>query len=371
MRPQPVLLMVRELGLGGSERQAAEIARALDRSRFEAHVGCFRPNGFRADDLREAGVPVAEFPVRSFVAPSVLAGAAAFGRYVRQHGIELVHSFDQPSNLFAVPVARAYGAPRVVSSQRAHRELAGGMRRHLVRLTDLMVDAIVVNCLSVQRQLVEQEKVPASRIRLCYNGLDTAVFRHQRGPRPEALSDACLVIGVVCALRPEKSIDVLLRAFAAVREFRPGLKLAIVGSGPEGGRLTALAGELGVAGQCHFEPATGSVAEWLRGIDIFVLPSRSEAFSNSLMEAMASGCCAVASDTGGNPELVERGRTGLLFAPGDAGALAECLRLVLENDALRHRLAQAGAERIHNDFSLGAAARAMGAIYESVLEGGV
>ncbi len=371
MSRRRVLLMVRELGLGGSERQAAEIARALDRSRFEAHVGCFRPNGFRADDLLRSGIPVAEFPVRSFIRPSALAGAAAFGRYVRQHGIELVHSFDQPSNLFAVPAARAYSVPRVLASQRAHRELAPGFGRHLLRLTDQMVDAIVVNCLSVKRQLMQKEKVPESRIRLCYNGLDTAVFTYQRGPRPDVLGQACLVIGVVCALRPEKNLDVLVRAFAAVRGLRPGLKLAIVGSGPEGDRLAALAGELGVADQCHFEPATGSVAEWLRGIDIFVLPSRSEAFSNSLMEAMSCGCCAVASDTGGNPELVEHGRTGLLFEPGDPAALSECLRLVLENDALRHRLAQAGTERIHGEFSLQAAAHAMGAIYESVLDGGM
>lgn len=371
MSRRRVLLMVRELGLGGSERQAAEIARALDRERFEAHVGCFRPDGFRVDDLRNAGIDVVEFPVRSFVGPSAISGAMAFGRYVRQYGIELVHSFDHPSNLFAVPAARAYGVPRVLSSQRAHRELAPGVGRHLARLTDQMADAIVVNCLSVKRQLMEQEKVPESRIRLCYNGLDTAVFRCQRGPRPEALEKACLVIGVVCALRPEKNLDVLVRAFAAVRDLRPGLMLAIVGSGPERDGLVALAGELGIADQCHFEPATGRVSEWLRGIDVFVLPSRSEAFSNSLMEAMATGCCAVASDTGGNPELIERGRTGLLFKPGDPGALAECLRLALENDALRHRLSQAGAERIHTGFSLQAAARAMGAIYDSVLDGGI
>lgn len=371
MSRRRVLLMVRELGLGGSERQAAEIARALDRDRFEAHAGCFRPNGFRANDLLQAGIPVVEFPVRSFVGPSALAGALAFGRYVRQHGIELVHSFDQPSNLFAVPAARAFGVPRVLSSQRAHRELAAGLGRHLLRLTDQMVDAIVVNCLSVKNQLMREEKISESRIRLCYNGLDTGIFRYQRGPRPEALAEACLVIGVVCALRPEKNLDVLVRAFAAVRDLRPGLKVAIVGSGPEGERLTALAKELGIADQCHFEPATDRVADWLRGIDVFVLPSRSEAFSNSLMEAMASGCCAVASDTGGNPELIERGRTGLLFRPGDAPALTECLRLVLENDALRHRLAEAGAERIHGEFSLQAAARAMGGIYESVLDGGM
>jgi glycosyltransferase involved in cell wall biosynthesis len=362
MTPRPVLLLIRELGLGGSERQAAEIARALDRNRFEPHVGCFRPGGFRAAELAAAGVPVVVFPVRSFGSPSVLRGAALFGGFVRRKRIQLVHSFDYPMNLFGVPAARAFGVPRVLSSQRAHRELTPGIARHLLRVTDQMVDAVVVNCDSVRRQLIACEKVPPSRIRLCYNGLDTRVFRPGPGARPEALREAC-VIGVVCALRPEKNLEVLLQAFATV--MRPGLKLAVVGSGPRRDALMALAAKLAI--DAHFEPATGRVADWLRAIDIFVLPSTTEALSNSLMEAMACGCCAVASQVGGNPELIDHGRTGLLFRGGDAGSLAACLRLVLDNDALRLRLAEAGSERIRREFSLEASARRMAEIYEGEL----
>ncbi len=368
MQPVPVLLMVRELGLGGSERQAAEIARALDRGRFEPHVGCFRPNGFRAEELRSAGVPVVEFPVRSFVSASAVRGAAAFASYVRRHGIQVVHSFDYPMNLFGVPVARAFGVPKVLSSQRAHRELAPGLSRHLLRLTDHLVDAIVVNCVAVRRHLIEDEKVAPGRIQICHNGFDTAAFRPIRGPRPAPLQGASIVVGVVCALRAEKDLGLLVRAFASAKDAAPGLKLAIVGSGPERDRLISAVNELSLGGAVHFEPATGSVAEWLRGIDIFVLPSVSEALSNSLIEAMASGCCAIASDVGGNPELVEDGRTGLLFRSGDAADLASCLRRVVENAGLRSRLAQAGAERMHREFSLQASARRMGEIYDAVLK---
>ena len=67
---------------------------------------------------------------------------------------------------------------------------------------------------------------------------------------------------------------------------------------------------------CHFQPAERNVAPWLRAMDIFVLPSLSEALSNSLMEAMGCGCCPLASDTGGNPELVQHGETGLLVSAG-------------------------------------------------------
>src|SRR5580658_2643784 len=82
--PIPVLLMVRELNLGGSERQMAEIAKALDRSRFDPRAGCFRPAGLRGDELREAGVPIVQFPVPSLAS---VKGALRIAAYVREHGI--------------------------------------------------------------------------------------------------------------------------------------------------------------------------------------------------------------------------------------------------------------------------------------------
>src|SRR5204863_9056036 len=90
--------------------------------------------------------------------------------------------------------------------------------------------------------------------------------------------------------------------------------------------------------RCRSRRAT-RVPEWLSSIDIFVLPSRTEAFSNSLMEAMACGCCAVASDVGGNPELVKPGETGLLFKPQDPDDLAAQLQTLIENPDLRRDLA--------------------------------
>src|SRR5207302_3139718 len=91
---------------------------------------------------------------------------------------------------------------------------------------------------------------------------------------------------------------------------------------------------------CHFQPAAQDVAPWLRAMDIFVLPSLSESFSNSLMEAMACGCCPIASDTGGNPELVRDGEAGLLFPAGDIGALAAHLTPVLNDEEVGQRLAE-------------------------------
>ncbi len=365
--PWPVLLMSRALGPGGTERQLALTARSLDRSLFQPHVGCFVAGGARADELAVAGVPVAHFGVHSFLSASLLREAGRMARYLKRHRIQLVHTFDAPMNLFGVPVARACGLRAAISSQRSHRDLYPGWYRQLLRFTDHMADGVVVNCEAVRRQLVEQDRVPEGRIWLCHNGIDTEVFRPLEQPPPEALRDASLVVGVVSVLRPEKDLETLLRAFAQIRGLRPGLKLAVVGEGPLQEQLQVCSRTLGLDSSCHFEPPTVDIARWLRAIDIFVLPSVSEAFSNSLMEAMACGCCAVASRVGGNPELVTHEQTGLLFPPRDVAGLAAALRRLIEQESLRRQLAERGRERIHSQFSAQAAARRMAQLYLSLL----
>jgi glycosyltransferase involved in cell wall biosynthesis len=102
-------------------------------------------------------------------------------------------------------------------------------------------------------------------------------------------------------------------------------------------------------------------------MDIFVLPSLSEALSNSLMEAMGCGCCPVASRVGGNPELVTDGETGLLFPACDAAALAERLALLLDQPVYRRQLAEQAERRMREHFTRQQAARTMAAIYQDFL----
>ena len=354
--------MARELGLGGTERQLAEIALALDRRQFEPHVGCFTGGGFRARELREAGVPILELGVRSLVSGSAIAGARRMGAYLARHEIALVHAFDVPMDLFAVPVARWHRTPVVLSSQRAHRDLTPGFTRHLLRLTDRMVDRIVVNSRAVGRELAEQDAAPASMVRLAYNGLDTTVFRPEGERAVLPWGEGSTVIGTVCALRPEKGLGTLMKAFRKLQAASPGVKLVIVGSGPMRAELAA-----GADADCHFEPAVGNVAPWLRAMDIFVLPSLSEALSNALMEAMGCGCCPVASDTGGNPELIEDGKTGLLFPVGDAEALAQRLAVLVGDPVYRRGLAEQAQRRMRQHFTREISARTMAAIYLELL----
>ena len=364
--PQPVLLMIRELGLGGTERQLTAVARALDREKFEPHVGCFRDQGLRLKDLEAARVPIVRFPLESFKRP--FPGVVAMMRYLRMHRIKLLHAFDPPAIIFGIPIAEMSGQVITVSSQRSHRNLIPRWQRHALRFTDRMADAVVVNCEYVARHLIEDERVPAGQIQLCYNGLDTEMFHPGDRARPAELAEASLTIGIVTALRPEKDLGTLLEAFTQVRSARAGMKLALVGTGASEPQLRAQARALGIEQDCVFTGEVRDVTAWLSAIDIFVLPSVSEALSNSLMEAMACGCCVVASRIGGNPELVTHEVSGLLFQARDTAGLAAALRLLIENKAMRRKLAQAGARVIRQKFSLPASARRMEAIYTALLK---
>jgi glycosyltransferase involved in cell wall biosynthesis len=361
--------MARDLGIGGTQRQLALTAMGLDRALFEPHVACFHDDGFRAGELRSHGVPIVRLPVRSFKSASALEGAWLMGSYLRAHDIRLVHTFDVPLNIFGVPVARFFRTPVVISSQRAYRGLTPGLTTHLLRLTDGLVDGIVVNSQAVERDLIERHGAPRSLIHLWRNAIDCSRFFPGPSFRPPQLEGASLVIGTICELRPEKGVDVLLDAFARIRHVRPGLKLAIVGSGPSAPGLEAHSRRLGLADSCRFIPAVSDVPEWLRSIDVFVLPSRSESFSNSLMEAMACGCCVVASSAGGNPELVTDGVTGMLFPSGDVLALARLLEsLIVDDPRLRTGLSEAATAHVRRSFSTGESIAGISGLYTALLD---
>jgi glycosyltransferase involved in cell wall biosynthesis len=264
-------------------------------------------------------------------------------------------------------LARIFRVPVVISSQLGSRTLLDAKTHGQLRWTDRMVDAVVVNCEAMRTHMVEDENVPRSRIELCYNGVDTHEFFPLKEPRPDPVSGATLVIGTICVLRPEKALGVLQDAFARVRHLGPAIRLLIIGSGPELPRLQENSRRLGLGDSCIFLPATQQVPKFLRAMDVFVSCSSSEAFSNSILEAMACACCVVASRVGGTPELIEDEDRGLLFAAGNAEELAQKLLRVLQDEALRKKLGARAAEFAANKLTIEIAVQRTMEIYETLL----
>jgi glycosyltransferase involved in cell wall biosynthesis len=189
------------------------------------------------------------------------------------------------------------------------------------------------------------------------NGLDPAPFaRPPRGPAGHQVI-------MVANLRPEKGHDVLIDAAPEVlREF-PDARFDVVGGGSERASLVARAGALGVAHAFAFVGHTDDVPARLARSDLFVLPSRSEAFPNALLEAMAAGLPSVACGVGGVLELVEHGRTGLLVPPGNPRELAEALKGLMRDPARAASLGEAARAVVETRYSFDRMVAAFEAMY--------
>jgi len=214
---------------------------------------------------------------------------------------------------------------------------------------------------------VEEIGVHPDLTYLCYNGVDTSEFHPRGRQKVPPLKDSKLVIGIVCALREEKGLALLVEAFSKVRSELDTMKLVIVGQGPMRAQLEALRDRLDLHDEMLLAPATSDVAQWMRSIDVFVLPSTSESFSNALLEAMACGCCVIGSRVGGTPELIIDQTSGLLFDSGDVDGLIGCLKKVIRDENLRNRLASAAAHRAATEFSIERAVKRTEALYTSLL----
>lgn len=363
--PLPVMLLARELNYGGIERDVSKFARHLSQFGIAPHVGCFRPGGIRWKEIEAAGVPTVAIPLTSFKSPSAVTALRAIQSYFVEHKIGMVHGFDDAASLMAAVSGKWSGIPSL-SSQLCFRDLSSRGNRMFLRMTDRLSSGVFVNCNAVAEDLQRRWSVRPDRIHLCYNGFEPAEFNPTGRERPEVLRGASVVIGIVSLLREEKNLAVLVKAFAKVVRSHPGARLLIVGSGPGEEPLKDLARDLGIFSHCVFEPATSIPAHWMKAIDTFVLPSRSEAFSNALLEAMACGCCPVASRVGGTPELVQDGVRGFLFDPNNFDELASLLTsLVSQPDRMRQAADEASAY-VHKKLNIDVAAERLAGIYHSM-----
>jgi len=243
----------------------------------------------------------------------------------------------------------------------------------LRRLHAPLVSHYVTVSKDLRRYLVDRVGISERRITQIYNGVDTDRFRPRGDGRRELFPAGfagpdSIVIGTVGRIQPVKDQATLMRAFAELVRQHPQLearlRLVIVGDGPLLRDLRELAVTLRVAESIWTPGAASNVADLMRGFDLFVLPSLNEGISNTILEAMASGLPVIASAVGGNPELVDEGCTGRLFAPQDVPALTQLLAHYVVNVEQRQQHAQAARNAAMQRFGLGAMMSGYLALYE-------
>ncbi len=252
--------------------------------------------------------------------------------------------------------------------------LAPGPRR-LRRLFRPFVQRYVALSGELQRYLVDRVGVPAPRVERICNGVDTQRFQAaecRQALEGSPFNDPSLcVVGTVGRMQSVKGQDVLTEAFIAALRAQPALagrlRLVVVGDGPLRAVCQQKLAQAGMASLAWLPGERRDVPELMRGLDAFVLPSRAEGISNTILEAMASGLPVLATAVGGNAELVEAGRSGWLVPAGDVQALASGLAALAADPSALRQAGLAGRQRAEQRFSLDFMLGAYDALYRSLL----
>ena len=341
---------------GGTERQMTELIRRLDRSRFRVHVACFEKRGAWLPRIAERAASIVEFPIRGFARPATLAALLRFAKWCRHERIDVVQTCDLYANVFGLPAAALAGVPvRIGSRRELNPDKTPGQIR-LQRQAYRCATTVVANSVAARDFLLE-EGLAAESIAVISNGVDhdsTATATPDvwlpalAGRLPEKPRTR---VKTLANLRPEKSNETLIAAADLLASDFPDVEFQIVGDGPRRAELEGLVRAHGLERRVQFLGHREDVAQLLAEADIFVLPSRSEAFPNGAIEAMAAGLPVVASATGGLLDLIEHGHTGLLFEPGNPAALADALRHLFTDRGIASAIGQRAQTQVRQRYS--------------------
>jgi sugar transferase (PEP-CTERM/EpsH1 system associated) len=354
-----ILHVVSCLGMGGTEHGVLKVINGLGDTQFEHQICVMR--GLDHEFVQRMGVRARVLTVDSGK-PGLQFPLFRLQKIMKEFKPHVVHSRNFGA-LEAIPAARMAGVPSVIHSEHGYEvEILKGLplrRRILCGLFYAMADQIVAVTEDLSRYYARQSWHPSLRFRVIHNGVDTERFAPQPGLGASfretfGIPADRIVIGSVGRLVPIKDHKTLLRAAGVLVKSGFDVHVLLVGSGPELPNLARMADQSSeLAGRTLFLGASDRVHEVLNAFDIFVLPSISEGMSNTILEAMATGLPLVVTRTGGNPELVDDGRTGNLFDPQDVATLARLLAGLVEDTATRQRHGSAARARAVERFSLG------------------
>lgn len=349
-----VLFVNHSMATGGIETLIVDMARALRTLGFASTVAVFEGGGSLERRLGELGVAVHPLGKREGLDPRLV---FRLRRLIARAAVDVVHSHNFSTWLYTALALR--GLTRSVRHVHTeHSNVEFRARRYwLERLLGRMTTYTVAVSAAVRDTMIGDIGIPPDRVRLIYNGIDTRRFAPDAARR-ESMRQALgvgsdgVVIGMVARLAAVKDHATLIGAFARLQRScaRP-VQLVLVGEGPERAALEREIAAHGIGADVRLAGEQHNTHDWLRAFDIYALSSISEGMNLTLLEAMSSGLPVVATDVGGNPEIVRDGETGSLVPARDAEAMAETLSRLVEFETLRARMGAAGRRRVEECFS--------------------
>ena len=363
-----VLHLIYGLKFGGAERVIAPLCTGIDRGRYIPVVGLLTCGGPFEADLKAGGVEVVRFNKSHVLDFAVVPRIA---RFIREREVGVVHTHLFSANMWGRLAARLAGRPVVVVHEQSVDPWKSAVHfaidRFLLRWTDAVIP--VSNAVKVYYQ--EKLRRGNGIFEVVYNGVNYGRFASATadGKKRELLGipRSHRVLGAIGRLVPQKGLDVLLAAFAAVSRSFGEASCVILGEGPLKEEMEKRVEQLGLSGKVFFVGPRLDIQDWLAEFDIVVTASRYEGLSLALAEAMAAGKPVVATAVGGNAELVVDGETGFIVPPEDAGALSAAILNLLGDPGMIASMGERGRRRVRDGFTEERMARKVQAVYDRLL----
>jgi glycosyltransferase involved in cell wall biosynthesis len=360
--------------LGGAERTLMEIVRRLPADRFRCSIVTFQIDA-RLEALKRLACPLYVLPLRRTYDLNAVAMGFRLRRLIRQKEVSIVHTFFESSDLWAAPIAKLSGCPIVISSRRDMGILRRRKHDLVYPIVNNIFDKVLAVSDAVRSYCVNHDHLRPERVETLWNGIDLGEFEVSNLASSDArkhigLSSGAPVVSTVANIRYVKGIDVLLRAAARVcREFPEAIFLVVGGvSEPEiYAELRKMVELLQLGDNVRFLGGLSNSYQVLRASDVFCLPSRSEGFSNALVEAMACELPCVATRVGGNGEALTDSVSGFLIPSEDDETMANRILCLLRDPKTARTMGKSARETVEQRFSMTTMMSRLVNVYEAQL----
>lgn len=327
----------------GTENQLIKMLNGLARRGFDVSLVCLRNHPWLEKNATSLQCDVSVFDIHRFKSLKTYFNILKLILFLRARRPDIVHTFFPVANVIGVITAWMAGVRSIVSSRRDYGEWMTGRYLLATRIANRFATNIVANSHPVRDLTISAEKVDDRKVTVIFNGIDLTAFSNITPDRDLkqrlGIPVQNKVVGKVANFRPMKHHHAFIRAASAVLQIRNDVDFLLVGADAGGSHLQSeleeLARSLKIADRVHFTGRQTQVIPYLSIFDIGVNCSQGEGLSNAIMEYMAAGVPCVASNSGGNPDLVQEGRTGRLFELDDHATLAKILVDLLDDPQLR------------------------------------
>lgn len=363
-----VLVVSDEMEVGGSQRQIANLLRGLDRSRWQAELVYFRERSFLVDEIEITGIATRCIHKARSIDPGFL---LRLRKHLRHGRYDLIHCFSLTAELWVRALLPWLPRTAFVASIRGLFLVYAPWQWRVKRWILGRCDLAIANTHAGARETAARTGFPPGRIVVVANGVALPapmILDERTHGRAEldipAQRPMALFVGRLVA---EKNLPLLL---AAMTDMTPAQRplLLLAGSGPLENEVRRQIAELGLEGDVRLLGERRDTTRLMQLADLLVLPSLEEGLSNVLLEAMAVGCAVLASDAGGNPEVIEAGKTGLLFPSDNRQSLRAALAMLCGDVALRRSLGETAQQEVSARYAIPAMVAATEAAWLRALD---